>query len=59
MTFEERDNVRCGNLLLSYGVKEDKAADAKGYKFLGVAKDSSGNEVHIFEMQDIDSFDGK
>jgi len=58
MEFEDRCSIQCGNILLSYGVKEDHLADAKGYKFLGAAKDDKGNEVHVFEMQALEKIQG-
>ena len=49
--FEMRCTPAAGNLLLTYTVNEDKAAVEKGFPFLGVARDSNGSEVHLFEMQ--------
>ena len=54
MTFNERDNLMNGNILISYGAGEDHAANDKGYKFLGVSVDVRGNEIHIFEMKPIE-----
>lgn len=38
------------NLLFSYSVKEDQAANDAGYTFLGAAEDNQGGEVHVFMM---------
>ena len=56
MTFGERDNLKNGNLLLSYGSAEDKAAADKGYKFLGVTVDVKGREVHVFELKSLSEY---
>lgn len=51
MTFDSRCSEDAGNILLSYSVSEDAAAVERGFKFLGVCKDASGGEVHVFEKQ--------
>lgn len=51
MTFDSRCSEDSGNLLLSYSASEDAAAVEQGFTFLGVCKDSSGSEVHVFEKQ--------
>lgn len=38
------------SLVLSYSVQDDKLYEAKGYKFLGAAKDKNGSEVHVWEV---------
>lgn len=57
--FETRRNPDFGNLLLSYGVKEDEAAVKHGYEFLGACKDNQGNEVHVFCMEKLDVFQAR
>lgn len=49
--FETRANpAESGNMLLSYGTLEDELALARGFEFMGCARDSSGGEVHVFRM---------
>lgn len=47
------------NLLFSYSMKQDYEADAKGYKFLGAAKDSNNSEVHVFEIMPLEEANRK
>lgn len=49
--FDSRATPEAGNLVVSYSVADDRAAEAAGFRFLGVARDSQGAEIHLFEMQ--------
>jgi len=50
-SFEDRLNevISDGTLLISGSVNEDNRAAAAGFKFLGVARNESGAEVHVFQ----------
>ena len=49
--YGKRESSEWGNLLFSYGVKEDHAADHSGHEFIGAGMDSEGEEVHVFKKK--------
>jgi microsomal dipeptidase-like Zn-dependent dipeptidase len=50
------DHLENGNIFVCYMLSEDYMCKDLGYKFLGIGKDSDGQEIHLWQIKTVTQF---